>query len=222
MRDRERQLASWGGVAFLLVILASEFLKGDSPSPSGPPTAVFAYLEEHRSGILAGAYVQMLGLFLFAVVMLLALERLLDEGRRRATVLAGLGVVLVLVSYSTYVLLTAAAAFGAGADLGPETTKALWQVRFVSETFIAFPAALLVGAFAAAALATRSLPRWYAWASVAVAGTFLVGGATLRRYGTFAPDGDYGFVLFWLLPFWTAVTGFVVGDTREEAGERQR
>jgi hypothetical protein len=217
MRDRERHVAGWGGVAFVVVVLAGELLKGDSPSPSGSPTTISAYLEEHRSGILAGAYVQMLGLFLFALVMLVALERLLGEGRRRATVLAGLGAVLVLVSYSTYVFLTAAAAYGAGTDLGLETTKALWQVRFVAETFIAFPAALLVGAVAAAALQTRSLPRWYAWGSVAAAAAFLAGGAALRRYGAFAPDGGFGFLLFWLLPFWTAVTGFVVGDRRETA-----
>jgi hypothetical protein len=203
------RFASWAGVAFVAVTLTSELLKGDSASPSASAAEISAYLEEHRSGILAGAYIQMLGLFLFAVVVLLGLERLAGAARR-ATFLAGLGAVLVLVAYTLYVLLTAAAAYGAGTDLGLETTKGIWQVRFVAETFIAFPAALLLSATGAAALATRSVSRWYGWASVVAAAAFLVGGAALRRYGSFAPDGDYGFLLFWLLPLWTAVTGFVL------------
>jgi hypothetical protein len=116
--------------------------------------------------------------------------------------------VLVLVSYTTYVFLTAALGFGAGTDAAPATTKALWEIRFVAETFISFPAALLVGAVAAGALQI-TLPRWYGWGSAVAAVAFLAGGATLARNGFFAPDGGYGFILFWLLPIWVAVTGFV-------------
>ena len=32
-------------------------------------------------------------------------------------------------------------------------------------------------------------------------------GATLARHGFFAPDGGYGFIVFWLLPLWIAATG---------------
>jgi len=38
--------------------------------------------------------------------------------------------------------------------------------------------------------------------SAVVAAAFLVGGASLARDGFFAPDGGYGFILFWLLPLW--------------------
>jgi hypothetical protein len=212
------RVAPWAGIGFVVVTLASELLKGDSASPTASAAAIVGYLEEHRSGILSGTYLQMLGLFLFAAVLVFGLERLFPSAPR-ATLLAGVGGVLVLAAYTAYVLLTAAAAFGAGVDLSLESTKALWQVRFVAETFVAFPAALLVGATAAAALATRGVPQWYAWASVAAAAAFLVGGAALRRYGAFAPDGDYGFLLFWLLPLWTAVTGFVLpAGASEPAG----
>jgi hypothetical protein len=207
MSDR---LVRAAGVGFVVVTLVSELLKGDSASPSGAASVIVSYLDEHRNGILAGAYVQMLGLFLLAVVALAAVERLALAGRRGAAAFAALGGVLLIVSYTTYFFLTAAAAFGAGADASPATAKSLWQARFVAETFIAFPAALLVGAVAAAALRARLTPRWYAWGSSLAAVAFLAGGAALARHGFFAPDGGYGFILFWLLPLWVAVTGFVV------------
>jgi hypothetical protein len=207
MSDRLLRAA---GVGFVVVTLVSELLKGDSASPSGPAAAIVSYLDEHRSGILAGAYVQMLGLFLLAVVALAAVERLALARRRGNAAFAALGAVLLVVAYTTYVFLTAAAAFGAGADQSAATAKAVWQLRFVAETFIAFPAALLVGAVAAGALRDRVAPRWYAWGSAAAAVAFLVGGAALARHGFLAPDGGYGFILFWLLPLWVAVTGFVV------------
>jgi hypothetical protein len=72
----------------------------------------------------------------------------------------------------------------------------------VSE-FVAFPAALLIGASAWASRARRR----YAWFSAVVAAAFLGGGA-LARDGFFAPDGGYGFILFWLLLLWVVVTAW--------------
>jgi hypothetical protein len=65
---------------------------------------------------------------------------------------------------------------------------------------------------AASAYGAGDLPagtvRRYAWVSAVVAAAFLVGGASLARDGSFAPDGGYGFILFWLLPLWVAVTAW--------------
>jgi hypothetical protein len=209
----DRRVSRFAGVALILVILTSELLKGDSPSPTGPSATVASYLDEHRTGILGGAFVQMLGLFLFAIVSLFVVERCVRERQLRAAALAALGAVLALVAYTQYVFLTAAAAFAAaGAEAG--TARALWAVRFVAETFIAFPAALLLGSVAAAALRSTAFPRWYGWFSAAGAVAFLVGGGALAQSGAFAPDGDYGFLLFWLLPIWACVSGFVAAQPR--------
>lgn len=197
------------GVGFVVLTLVSELLKGDSPSPTGPAATIVSYLADHRSGILAGAYVQMLGLFLLALVALGAARRLWLAERQLEATLAAFGGVLLIGAYTTYVFLTAALGFGAGTDAEPATAKALWEIRFVAETFIAFPAALLVGSVAAGSVRTRTFPRWYAWGSAVASVAFLIGGATLARNGFFAPDGGYGFILFWLLPLWVAVTGFV-------------
>jgi hypothetical protein len=187
------------GIGFAVLVLVSEVLKGDSPSPNAPPREIVDFLVDERTAILAGAYVQMLALFLaaFAIVSVTGWP---DGVADR---LARLGLVLTLAAYTAYVFLTAASAYGA-ADLPAGTVKALWQVRFVSETFVAFPAALLIGASAWASRARRR----YAWFSAVVAAAFLVGGASLAREGFFAPDGGYGFILFWLLPLWVVVTAW--------------
>ncbi|HET8872083.1 MAG TPA: hypothetical protein VFM83_00210 [Gaiellaceae bacterium] len=195
------------GVLFGVTTLVSEVLKGDSPAPTGPEGEIAAFFADHRSTILAGAYVQMLALFFLALLFAALAPRLLPQELLSGR-LARLGLVLVLVAYTSYVFWTAALAFGAALDAGTQVGKALWEIRFVAETFVNFPVALLVGSvgIAAVGVVRRS---WFRWFSFAVALAFLVGGATLARNGFFAPDGGYGFILFWLLPLWVAVTAFV-------------
>jgi len=202
-----RRLVRVTGIAFVVTILLSEVLKGDSPSPTGPEQEVATFFGDHRSAILAGAYVQMLALFLFALLFAAVANELMSQESLSGR-LARVALVLLLVSYTTYVFLTSALAFGAALDAGPAVGKALWEIRFVAETFINFPAAMFVGSIAFAAQGVVQRP-WYRWLSLAAAVAFLVGGTTVARNGFFAPDGGYGFILFWLLPVWVAVTAFV-------------
>ena len=202
-----RRLTRLTGVAFVVTILVSEVLKGDSPSPTGPVSEIVSFFADHRSTILAGAYVQMLALFLLALLFATLSEDVMP-GSTIAGRLARLGLVLTLTAYTTYVVLTAALAFGAVTDATPETAKSLWEIRFVSETFVNFPVALLIGSVALAVRPGLTRP-WYRWGSLATAALFLVGGAALARNGFFAPDGGYVIILFWLLPIWVAVTAFV-------------
>jgi hypothetical protein len=202
-----RRLTRLTGVAFVVTILVSEVLKGDSPSPTGPVSEIVSFFADHRLTILAGAYVQMLALFLLALLFATLSEDVMP-GSTIAGRLARLGLVLTLTAYTTYVFLTAALAFGAVTDATPETAKSLWEMRFVSETFVNFPVALLIGSVALAVRPGLTRP-WYRWGSLATAALFLVGGAALARNGFFAPDGGYKIILFWLLPIWVAVTAFV-------------
>ncbi len=202
-----RRLTRLTGVAFAVTILVSEVLKGNSPSPTGPASKIVSFFADHRSTILAGAYVQMLALFLLALLFATVAEDVMPESSIAGR-LARLGLILTLTAYTTYVFLTAALAFGAATDATPETAKSLWEIRFVSETFVNFPVALLIGSVAFAVRPGLTRP-WYRWGSLATAAIFLAGGAALARNGFFAPDGGYTFILFWLLPVWVAVTGFV-------------
>lgn len=54
------------GIGFAVLVLVSEVLKGDSPSPNAPAGEIAEFLVDGRTAILAGAYVQMLALFLAA------------------------------------------------------------------------------------------------------------------------------------------------------------
>jgi len=202
-----RRFTRLTGLAFAVTILVSEVLKGDSPSPTGPASEIVSFFADHRSTILAGAYVQMLALFLLALLFATVAEDVMPESSIAGR-LARLGLILTLTAYTTYVFLTAALAFGAATDATPETAKSLWEIRFVSETFVNFPVALLIGSVALAVRPGLTRP-WYRWGSLATAAIFLAGGAALTRNGFFAPDGGYGIILFWLLPVWVAVTGFV-------------
>jgi hypothetical protein len=220
MRERSPRLLGAAGVAFVVVTFVGELLKGDSPSPRDSEAEIASWLANHRDGILAGAYIQMIGLFLLALVVLGVVERVWSAQRRPAA-LAAVGGVLLIGAYTTYVLLTAIAGYGAATDVEPATSKALWGARFVAETFIAFPAALLLGSVAVGALPRRALfPQWYAACTAAATIAFLVGGAALADDGFFAPDGGYGFILFWLLPLWIAVSGVLVGRRGTETPMR--
>ena len=54
------------GIGFAVLVLVSEVLKGDSQSPNAPAREIVDFLVDGRTTILAGAYVQMLALFLAA------------------------------------------------------------------------------------------------------------------------------------------------------------
>ena len=215
---RAPSIRAWGvrvaAIGFVVAVLVSEVLKGDSPSPTGPAGDIAALFDERRSSILAGAYVQMLALFLLAFVFAALADALMPE-RLVSGRLARIVLVLVLVSYTVYVFWTAALAFGAGVDAGATVGKALWEIRFVAETWVNFPVALLVGSVAFAAGAVRS--AWYRPFSLVAAAAFLLGGAAVARNGFFAPDGGYGFLLFWLLPLWVVVTAFVASRPADVA-----
>ena len=113
-----RRLVRMTGVVFVVAILVSELLKGDSPSPTGQEQEIATFFGDHRSAILAGAYVQMLALFLFALLFAALMNELMSQESLSGR-LARLALVLVLVSYTTYVFLTSALAFGSALDAGP-------------------------------------------------------------------------------------------------------
>jgi hypothetical protein len=81
----------------------------------------------------------MLAPFLFALVFAALANELMSPESLSGS-LAWLALSLVLVSYTTYVFLTSALAFGSALDAGPAVGKALWEIRFIAETFINLPA----------------------------------------------------------------------------------
>ena len=126
-----RRLVRATEVSFVVAILVSELLKGDSPSPTGPEQAIATFFGDHRPTILASAYVHMLALFLFALLFAALANEFMSQTSLSGR-LARLALVLVLVAFTTYVFLTSALAFGAALEAGPAVGKALWEMRFIA------------------------------------------------------------------------------------------
>ena len=207
LRGWERAGAAMG-IAVVVLLFVGEVLGGDDIHPSATDSGqhVTAFYAANHSGVLAGTYlhgVALLGLLWFAATLAATVRTSGQDAM--ATLLATASAVTAGV-FGLWLVITATLAFGAGPGQDPGNAQALYQLRYLAETFWSLPVAALTAATAVAVLRGRVLPRWHGWFSAATALAFVVGGADMARSGFFAPDGDYGFLLFWLLPLWLLVT----------------
>lgn len=210
------------GIVFVVLLFAGEVVLGDTTHPPANSSGekLVAFFTEYRTGSLIGAYIQALAAMLLLWFVSSVTTALASWERRTTAMLAAASGSVTVGVLLLYLLLSSALAFGAASPEGLDagTAGALYQARFIALTFYSFPVAFLVAATSVAALRLRFFPRWYGWFGMAVAVAFLVGGADVARSGFFAPDGDYGFILFWLFPLWLMVTSVVfmrrVGEPR--------
>ena len=211
MSERLRERAGFAmGIVFVILLFAGEVALGDTTHPptNASGEKLIAFFEEYRTGSLVGAYIQALSAMLLLWFVSSVTVSLASWGQRTAAVLAAASGTVAVAVFVLYLLLSSALAFGAASNGGLDAgaTGALYQVRSMALTFYSFPVAALVAATSVAALRLRFFPRWYGIFGVVVAAAFLVGGADVAQSGFFAPDGDYGFILFWLFPLWLIVT----------------
>ena len=233
MPERMRERAGFAmGIAFVVLLFAGEVALGDTTHPPANATGekVVAFFEKYGKGSLIGAYIQAIAAMLLLWFVASVATALASWGQRTKAVLAALGGTVSVGVFLLYLSLSSALAFGAastgGLDAGAAGT--LYQARFMALVFYSFPVSVLVAATSVGALRIRHFPRWYGWFGIVVAAAFLIGGADVARSGFFAPDGDYGFILFWLFPLWLMLTSVVfmrrTGDPRpverEAPGER--
>ena len=208
LRGWERAGAAMG-IAVVVLLFAGEVLGGDDPHPTATDSGqhVTAFYAANHAGVLAGSYLQgvaLLGLLWFAATLAAAVRA---SGQEAMATLIATASAVTTGAVGLWLVLTATLAFGAGPGQDPGAAQALYQLRYLAETFWSLPVAALAGATAVGVLRGRVLPRWHGWFSAATALAFVVGGADMARAGLFAADGDYGFLLFWLLPLWLLVTG---------------
>jgi len=207
LRGWERAGAAMG-IAVVVLLVVGEVLGGDDLHPPATDSGqhITAFYAANQTGILAGTYLHGVALLLLLWFAATLAATVRTSGQdAMATLLATASAVTAGV-FGLWLVITAALAFGAGPSQDPGAVQTLYQLRYLAETFWSLPVAALTAATAVAVLRGRVLPRWYGWFSAATALAFLVGGANMARSGFFAPDGDYGFLLFWLLPLWLLVT----------------
>jgi hypothetical protein len=197
------------GIAVVVLLFVGEVLGGNDVHPPATDSGqhITAFYAANHTGILAGTYlhgVAVLLLLWFAATLATTVRA---SGQDAMATLIATASAVTAGALGLWLVLTATLAFGAGPDQDLGAAQALYQLRYLAETLWSLPVAALTGATAVAVLRGRVLPRWCGWFSAATALAFLVGGVDMARAGLFAADGDYGFLLFWLLPLWLLVTG---------------
>ena len=198
------------GVAFFVLIWAGEVAgAGDHPSPTADRQTIADFYVRYSAEQRIGVYLQALAGLTLVMLAAFITSRFRDD--TTAVVLTAVSAGNTAAALGVYLGLNAALAFGIGADASADITRAVFQIRAIAETMISFPAALLVGAVAVAARQHRAARLWYVLASGVVAVVLLASGADVARHGFFAPNGDLGFLAFFLLfPLWAAVSGFAL------------
>ncbi|HEY2959075.1 MAG TPA: hypothetical protein VGM21_12835 [Actinomycetota bacterium] len=195
------------GIAAVVLLFVGEVLGGDDVHPTATDSGqhVTAFYAANHAGVLAGSYVHgvALMLLLWFAATLAGVVRAGGQDAM-ATLIATASAVTAGV-VGLWLVVTATLAFGAGPGQDPGAAQVLYQLRYLAQTFWSLPVAALTGATAVGVLRGRVLPRWHGWFSAATALAFLLGGTDMARTGLFAADGDYGFLLFWLLPLWLVV-----------------
>lgn len=165
-------------VLWAVAILVIEAV-GDTPGDDAGADDILAYFESDETSVYVGAFLFFLGslaLLWFAGTLRTAVAAVEGGVAHLATIVFGAGVAVALTSmaFPAPQVSGAFAANESDAPLTPEAAQALW---FAGDGFFVvteFTAALFLVATAVAALATRVLPAWLAWAGVVVAVVLLI------------------------------------------------
>jgi hypothetical protein len=186
-------------------------LGGNHPAPTVSGATITSFYDDHRAGALRSGYIEALAMLIlvwFAAEVGAWLGR---AGQTRLDRLALSGAVLAAATYLSWLLVQSTLAYAVADDSGPDVTQALYRLIFITQSFVMFPTALLVGAASVAAFTTAGPPRWYGWAGCLIALGLLVAGADVAPSGTFAPScGLSWLTLYVLFPAWVVTTGVLL------------
>lgn len=184
------------GIVYGLLFIAAFILLGSEPSTGASAASLIKYYHSHRVSVTAGVFV----IAAAAVVLsffLSSLRRTLsrtNEGRHIASIVTIGGAVyisgLVLMGALNIALIDSA-------HYGMSTTAQTLNV-FGNDAWlpVVVGISILTLGTGVAALRSRALPRWLAWASVVL--------------GILAISGPLGAIAFLVTPVWTLATGIVL------------
>ena len=205
------------GAAFAALRFLGEVTLGDTTHPpaSAPAHEVADFFATYRTGSIVGALFHILSAAVFFLFWRKVASLLLDRNRRVATAGAAAAAALLAGYAATTLVIAAGAPWSATA-----TPATLYRLYFILYALWLVPVAVTVGVTAASA-PVLGLGRRYAATAAAATVAFLAGGAFLARSGPLAPDGNYLFLLFWLLPVWMIVTARRIGRRHKpDVGDR--
>jgi hypothetical protein len=170
MNGRQRKVAGWAGVVFVVLFVAGIALSGvaSSPALNGSAARITQYYQGHHAGILVSELLINLGsvALLWFLGGLFAILRQRDEHGFLAPVVLGSGVAAVILGMMSDLAGTVASLLAAQHHLAdPSLTRALYElndgVHMAFFPIVALTATLAAGIFQGAIGA-----RWVGWVSV--------------------------------------------------------
>jgi hypothetical protein len=170
-----------GGVLFFLFILGYAQLTTGSPSATDPGREVLVYLSDHQGDLQLAAVC--IGFAMPAALVALgglvrALRHADAPAARIAADVALAGGALAAAATVAGSVVLGAIATSAG-DLTPGAAAVWWTLHLLGFGGTLLGLLLLVGATAVVSLQSDLFPRWFAFASAALAALSVVGAATV-------------------------------------------
>lgn len=204
------RIAAGTGIGTVVLFIVGFLLVGDAPKLDDSAGEVAAYYGDERGKLVTAAILFGLGAVLLVWFVSALATALYGAGQARLAATAFGGGLLVVGVLFLILMATATATLVAQEGGDEAAVQALNQFTWAGQVVIAWPAAVLVGATAAAALRSAIFPEWYASAGGIAALLFLLGGTTWAKDGFWAPDGAYGTITFVVFLVWTLTTSVLL------------
>ena len=196
---RVAQLGAGSGIAYVGLALAGTSIAGggNSPPESASPGRLAKYLVAHPTGApqWTGAFVELLALLALVVFVSYLFSALRQHDRDGFLPVVALGAGLVAAAIKLGSFGPAFAAHYRTTELSPQLIAALLDINSVGFALDMALTALLLAAVGGAALLTGALPRWLAWAGIAVA-LLLLGTVPIAVTTGFGPAFLLGLLWF--------------------------
>lgn len=192
------------GIFFVVLVAVPGFATSQPPDATDPASKFLAYYQDHRSALIASAFLGTAGIFFAAFYLgglMVAFRRL---GGAPALIVAAITGLIITGSVATAgALFTTTAAYrvNGAQHVDAETVRALADASAISFTLIGLPIAAFFAACGLIMVKARFFPAWLAAVAGIAAAAEVVGSAgVFATSGAFAPGGVLGLILG-LLPF---------------------
>ena len=171
------------GILAVVAFVGGIVFESTGPAPSDSPATLASKFASDQAGVLAGSYLLMIGIALFAVflaVLRSALRQAEGASGTLSTLTFGVGL-LGLVSSTTYVAIYGSLAHGVASAGGPSLTFALLSISNAIDSISGVFFGLAALAAAAVILWTAAFPHWLGWLALVSGGLGALGAAGENR-----------------------------------------
>jgi hypothetical protein len=183
-----RRRVGLGGLALMIVLLATVIGTPDNPDSTASPIKVALFVHQHRDGLYLNAYLTSLAVLIAAVFLWYLRLVVAPDGPGQRLANLGLAGGLLFLVAGTYSAGAAFAMADVGKHAGPDVLQTLNIFSGDVNSFSGAMAALLIGATSISILQSKTLSRWLAYIGLVLA----VASFVLPSFGFF------GFAL-WVL-----------------------